>query len=464
VRRWAWAWLLFGAGIMLLALTFRPVIEGDGVGYYSYLHAVFVSHSLDFAHEYGAAIASHTPLYMPWVTDRTAAGRLTDYFPVGAAVLSAPAYLVALALHPSGEPQYGTPFVQAFSLASLFYGLAGLAISYGIAARVTMHRRSSLIGVLAGVFATPYFYYLLSDPSYSHTFSVFCVSAFLFAWWIGPPPTYRGWLVLGLLGGLMAMTRFQDGALMALVLIDWRRLRWPALALIPGAVIGFAPQLLVDQVQFGTWLPQRAPGQALNPIAGHYLGILFSSREGLLIWTPAALFAGLGVVFLRDRRLQLACALGFVLEVAVIGSAPDSPGAAFGSRRFLDLIPFAVLGFAALADRIGDQPSWAGAALLSAWNLALVANYEYLLPTGDPGYGRLTIGQLAAVPHIPRLFTKGSVVRDLILWSQAHTTFDPVAGSLTLLLEAAALAAAVAVGWRLWARPPHPGETLGRAR
>ena len=47
-------WILAAIALLLLALTFRPVVEGDGVGYYTYLHAAFVSHSLDFANEYAA--------------------------------------------------------------------------------------------------------------------------------------------------------------------------------------------------------------------------------------------------------------------------------------------------------------------------------------------------------------------------------------------------------------------------
>ena len=79
----------------------------------------------------------------------------------------------------------------------------------------------------------------------------------------------------------MAMTRFQDGVLVAIVLIDFKRLRWPALLLIPGVLIGFAPQLVVDQVQFGTWLPQRPFGQALDPLHGQYLDVLpFRAARG----------------------------------------------------------------------------------------------------------------------------------------------------------------------------------------
>jgi hypothetical protein len=452
-----WLWIVAAIAVLLLALTFRPVVEGDGVGYYIYLHAVFVSHSLDFANEYSAAIASHTPLYLPLVTTRTATGHLADFFPVGPALLSAPAYLIALALHGSGEPQYGSPFVEAFTLTSLLYGLVALAICYRLAAAVVLSRRAALVGVIGATLATPLVYYLLSDPSYSHTFSVFCVSAFLYAWWKGPPKTYRGWFGLGLLGGLMALTRFQDGLLVALVLIDFRRLRWPALLLIPGALIAFAPQLAIDQVQYGAWLPQRPPDQPLNLLHGNYFDVLFSSNNGLFVWTPVAVVAAAGFFFLHDRRIQLACAFAFLVELVIDGSIGDYGGAAFGARRLLDLFPFAVVGVAAVAARIGQRFDWATFGVFCAWNLILIANFDYVVNASpDRGFARLLLGQLAALPDIPKLFAKGAVVRDLLLWQQAHTRFDSVGGITLLVLEAASVAVAVAIATRY----PREGRTL----
>jgi hypothetical protein len=453
-----WRWILAFVAVLLLALTFRPVVEGDGVGYYTYLHAVFVSHSLDFANEYSAALASHTPLYVPLVTTRTATGHLADFFPVGPAILSAPAYLIALGLHSSGEPQYGSPFVEAFTLASLLYGLIALGLCYRLASAVVMNRRAALIGLVGATLATPLVYYLLTDPSYSHTFSVFCVSAFLYAWWKGPPRTYLGWFALGLLGGLMALTRFQDGLLVAIVLIDFRRLRWPALLLIPGALITFAPQLVVDQVQYGTWFPQRPPDQPLNLLHGNYFDVLFSSNNGLFVWTPAAIVAAAGFFFIRDRRLQLACALAFVVELIIDGSIGDYGGAAFGARRLLDLFPFAAVGLAAVAARIGPKFAWAGAAVLSAWNLALIASFVYVTGAArGGGYTGLLTAQLAAVPDIPKLFAKGAVVRDLLLWEHAHTRFDPVGGISLFVLEAACVAVALAVATRRPRESRSPG-------
>src|SRR2546430_2376895 len=115
-RSWVKPWAVAAATIALLAITFRPAVEGDGVGYYTFLHAALVTHGFDYRDEYAAAIASHTPLYLPWLTMTGARDQLTDRFPVGSAVLSAPAYLLALAIHPSREPQYRSPLVHVLNL------------------------------------------------------------------------------------------------------------------------------------------------------------------------------------------------------------------------------------------------------------------------------------------------------------------------------------------------------------
>jgi hypothetical protein len=155
---------------------------------------------------------------------------------------------------------------------------------------------------------------------------------------------------------------------------------------------------------------------------------------------------------MSDRRLKLAGAIAVVLEIMIIGAAPDDVGVAFGPRRFLDLIPFAVVGLAALAVRLGPKFDWPLVGIFCFWNLTLEANFEYVVGPGkDVGYTGLVLGQGPALSYLPRLFAKGAVVRDLLPWGQTHPRFDPVGGLSLLVLEAgsviAALAAAVRSRW-----------------
>jgi hypothetical protein len=437
--------------VLFLWTGFKPVVEGDGVGYYSWQHSLIVDHNLDFANEYQAAFAAHVTVNAEHLTTRTANGHLAEFFPLGPALLAAPAYLAALALAPSGRPLFGPPFTTAFVLASLLYGLLALAVAYRLALRLA-EPRAALLGVAAAALATPFAYYLPYEPSYSHTFSAFAVGLFLWAWWRGRDSrSLGGWLLLGFLGGLMALVRFQDGPLLAIALLDVRRAGWRVLLLLPGALLAFAPQLLADLYLFGTWLPQRPAGQDLQPLPGHYLEVLFSSWHGWVAWSPIVLVAAVGIAQLRRPAFQAAAAYAFLVELALNGAAPDWWGGyAFGARRFLDLTPFVVVGLAAVAGRLPNWLAWLAAAVFAGWNLLLVANLTYVIRADrDPGFGGLLVGQVSAVRHVPNLFAQGEVVRDLLLWPALGRPFAPAPGLSLAMLEAVCVVAAVVVAGNL---------------
>jgi hypothetical protein len=456
--RAAWApWALAGIAVIAIALTFKPVVENDGVGYFVYLHSVVVDHDLDLTDEYTAAAAAGVQVWPGLVGQRTPTGMVADYFPVGAAILSLPLYLAALALQPSGEPQFGPPFTQAFALASLLYGLLALALAYRLGLAITGSAWAAGLGAVAAALATPFVYYLLYEPSYSHTFSAFAVAAFLLAWWTRREQrSTAGWLGLGLLGGLMAAVRWQDGPLLAIALLDLPRARWRVLLLAPGALVAFAPQLWVDLVIFGTWLPVRPAGQELTPLSGHYLEVLFSSYHGLFVWSPILLAAAAGIALLREKAFAVAAGYAFILETAINGAAPDWWGGyTFGMRRFLDLVPFAAVGMAALAVRLGPKLAALGAAAFTAWNLVLVANLTYVIKVDrDPGFMGLVAGQWTALRFLPNLLAQGAVVRSLAVGPLVHQPLDPFGGAVLLVLIAAVVAASFSVALRPGAVAP----------
>lgn len=424
--------VLMGAAILLLVVGFRPVVQGDGTGYFSYLHSVVIDHDLDMSNEYAAAgpngvhVAGGTSPIIK-------TGLPPNQFPIGPALLSLPAYLIALLVRPSGQPMFGPPFTSAYTLASLLYGALALALCYRLARRTTDSTGAATGATIAITLATPLLFYLLYDPSYSHTFSAFMVSLFLYLWWTRRDGrTVSGWLLLGLVGGTMALVRWQDGPLMAMTLLDIRRAKWRLLLMAPGAVLAFSPQLVVDQVIFGKWLPGAA-SVAFDPLHGHYLQVLFSSWHGLFIWSPVLLAAVVGYWFVQDPVLKAAFALCFLIQLAIIG--PYSfwwGGASFGMRFFINLTPFFAIGLAALAKHLRPAVLWVGTGVLAAWNLLLMLNLTYVIRKDvDPGYLGLLVGQLRALPYLPHLL-QGYVVRALVVWPLLHTAPD-VPGAFALL-------------------------------
>lgn len=438
------AWLGLGAFVVLLALTFKPTIQNDGVGYFAYLHSVVVDHDLDFTNEYAAARAEGVSYYPPLLDRRTATGLLANYFPVGPALISSPAYLVTLAARPSGEPQFLPPFSVMISLVSLLLGLLALVLSYRLAAAVTKPE-AALAGVVGAGAAMSFIYYLLYEPSYSHTFSACAVAAFLYVWWRGRDNrTLVGWIALGLLGGAMGLIRYQDGPLLLIGLLDRPRRWWHLVAFFGAALVAFAPQLAVDGVLFGTWLPARPPGQDLQFFPGHYLEVLFSTHYGLFTWTPIAILAVAGLYFLPHRRLQLAFVYAFVVEVLIGGAAPDwFGGFSFGSRRFVSLMPFFAIGLAAMATRFRPRQIWAALTAFIAWNVVLITNLTFINPTGDPGWARLLTGQVKGLAYLPHLVSQGAAGRALLFWPVLHLHFDPIHGLAALLGEVGCVAIAL---------------------
>jgi len=442
-------WLVLAAFLALLALTFKPSIENDGIGYFSYLHSVVVDHDLEFTDEYAAVRAEGVAYYPLLIESRTSTNMLADYFPVGPALISSPGYLAALAARPSGEPQFGAPFSVVVSLVSLLAGLLALVLSYRLATAIT-GPQASQVGVVGAAAATPFVYYLLYEPSYSHTFSACAVAAFLYVWWWRRDRRSAwGWLALGILGGLMGLIRFQDGPLLLIGLLDRPRRWWHLMVFFAGVLIAFAPQLPVDRVLFGSLLPARPTGQDLQFFPGHYLEVLFSSFHGLFSWTPITLLAVAGFWFVKDRRLQLAFLYAFVIEVIIGGAAPDwFGGYSFGMRRFVSLTPFFAIGLAALAQKFSARVQWATITAFVVWNLVLMANFTYVIKvTGDPGFGMVLSGQVHAVAFLPHLISQGAVGRALVFWPFLHVRFDPVYGLAVLIGEAVCLVLA-AVGWR----------------
>jgi hypothetical protein len=460
--------LVVAGAVLVVFLAFKPVVQGDGVGYFSYLHTILVDRDLDLSDEYAAARAAGVNLWPDLIETRTANGRLADFFPIGPALVASPAYALGVVVNQGPEPQYALPLRAAFTLASLLCGLLGAGLACRLALRLTGSGWASGLGGVAALVCTPLLYYLLYEPSYSHPFSFFTVSAFLLLWWAGRGDggggrSLGGWLALGLLGGVMALVRWQDGPLLAIALLDLPRARWRVLLLAPAALLAFTPQLWVDQTLFDGWLPARPAGQDLDPLHGHYLQVLFSSYHGLFVWSPVALAAAAGTALLRERAWQVAAVYALVVETALNGAAPDWWGGfAFGARRFSDLAPFMAVGVAALALRLGRRPAWFGLGALAAWNVVEMANLTYVMRGDhDPGYLGLVRGQLQALRYLPNLLVQGESARDLVLAPVLGRPFQVGAGLGLLLAEA------VVVGLGLMAWPgvkrKEPHEGIGRA-
>lgn len=347
------------------------VIDGDALGYYAWLRSVAFDGDIDFSNDYrllDAGFAEDSPELTPLAT-----GLVPNKWPPGSAILWAPLFLaigaVVALLNLLGAqiPFDGLslPFKISAGVAGIAYAAAGAWLCYDLARRV-YPAASAFWATITLWLGGSLLYYSLVSPTYSHATSLFAVALFTHTWYrTRDRGNLRRFALLGGLAGLAGLVRSQDLIILIIpgleLLHGIRERRWSLalasarlLVLCVACAATFAPQLWVWQTIYGTLLLNpHTPGGS----SGYFLWTqpailetLFSTRQGLIAWSPIVLFAAVGIAWLfrHDRLLAWATAVTLLIALYVNAAAiPWWAGASFGGRRFISYLPFLVLGLTA---------------------------------------------------------------------------------------------------------------------
>jgi hypothetical protein len=419
-RRWdGGALVLLLTFVALLPLFTPRLYATDSVQYYVYLRSLFFDGDLDFSNDYArfnqlnpdAGIQrglldpdKHEPL----------TGRPLNVAPIGSALLWTPVFLLAhggvLLAQQLGSPVtadgFSPPYIWAVCLASALYGLLGILLCYRIARRYAS-ARAATAATLGCWLASPLVFYMYVSPPWSHTAGLFATALFIWYWLdSGPQRTLRQWLLLGVIGGLMVLTREQLGLFLLLPAVealaqyiaDLRLGRWAAIGRRLGGhmlfllalALTWLPQLFAYHAVNGRWGPSRIVAQKFDVRSPHALATLIDVgpspvtglplAHGALLWTPIWALGLLGLLLLLRRQgwLALLLLLTFAAQVWINGSFLTwHLSGAFGFRRLIEATPLFVLGVAALIDGVRLPRSvWAliGAALI-IWNVGLIGQW-----------------------------------------------------------------------------------------
>jgi hypothetical protein len=422
-------------------------LHADAPYYYVYLPSLVLDGDLDFRDEY-----RETKNWYRFGTTPT--GRAGNVFGIGPAIMQAPLFVVAHgAAIANGDRRDGFSAweVRSFTWSALPLSLAAVWLAYRVARRRVTTAAPALIGALAAFLAGPVVYYAVHQPGYAHPHAAFWV-AFLVERWDASfrdrgPRSLATWLGLGALLGAAALARPQLatwGLLLVPAVVDdlrrrsalpgwrWRLpLRWAAGAAL--ALVVLAPQLAAWKVLYGAYyaVPQ-GPG-FMRWDAPCWTEVLFSSRNGLLPWSPAyLLFAiGLALAIPRAPRLAIGLGAGVLAQAIVSGAAWDWwAGGSFGGRRFDSAYVAFAIGAAALvalmtrsiaAARGGWRSRIAGAAAVgvaAVLALAIAANL-HLAARISVTSARITGGEPA--PDVLRASLRGPHGRVAALLSSVAT-------------------------------------------
>jgi hypothetical protein len=390
----------------------RPrIVRGDAVHYYVYTRSLVFDRDLDFENDYKGLYSldfsvEPPPAGFTFEFGRTPTGLVRNYMAIGTPLTWLPLYLGvsgAVAAWDWAGGRYpldgfGLVFQIVPAISGLIAGGLGLWFSF-LLCKEFASKRSALAGTLCVFAGTSYLYYMLVAPSYSHAVSA-CVSSGFFLFWWRTRHRTNAWryVWLGVIGGILALVRWQDGLALSVALFDlvaqgrllptWRKraaFGSSRLALVGlSSLAVFTPQMIAWYVLYGQLftIPQgsdfmRWSAPAIGPV-------LVSPFRGLFSWTPIAAAGLLGIPWMwrLSRRLTVTAAFFFLASIYVNAAVVDWwAGEAFGARRFLSCFPMMALGATVLIAGSGGlrRAARVAVAALVCANLLLLLHYELFM-------------------------------------------------------------------------------------
>ena len=394
---------LFVVGVAL-QLQLGARLQSDGFYYYAYLRSLAFDRDVNFMNDYRQLGLGDKPhLFEP----TTPTGYAHSAWTVGPAIVWSPffagGHIVARQLA-TRDPRVTAdgisfPYRQAVCIAGLFYGLLGCWFTYRLVALFFAGKIAALAVTLA-VTGSFMLWYLVKEPSMTHAPSMAGAAGLAWFWAATRERrTLRQWALLGLIAGFITLIRWQNALFALLPLTEAVVLLWRAsragdqvtlratviggVAFTIAAVIAFVPQMLAWKAIYGSFLAVSPVGPQIRFWDAHVVDVLWSSRNGLLSWSPVLYFGAIGLAFLAWRRPAIG--IPSIIAVAAMvffnASIQDWWGSdGFGGRRFDGTIPLFALGIAAVVERASVwahrhplRVVAAGGALLALWNLAMMS-------------------------------------------------------------------------------------------
>lgn len=440
-RRRRYYLLLTGFFFASLPLI-NPWVRGDGIGYYAYVRAPLIEHSLDFTRDYQHSNSRYLASRLdangqPKREFLTPTRHLDNHFAIGPAILWAPffgiAHLSVLAANALGwniaTDGYSFPYRYLTAFATCLYGFLSVLLSFQFSSRyVSPHLAFGAALTVWGASSLPVYMYF--NPFWSHAHSAFVVALFICYWdSTRSNRSRKQWLLLGLLAGLMTDVYYPTIIAVSVVLIESVTRVWQfsqsreaknhgrdelmnqflfaasfAISLLPT----FASKYLVYGNPLESGYPHLRSWLWTSP---QFLNVLFSSNHGLLVWTPVVFISliGLGMAAARLPLIGGSLLLCFLSFYTLISFYPDWAGiSSFGNRFFISMTIIIVFGLAFLYQCLALKLRYRMALLtiaiastfLVAWNAGLIFQWGlHFMPVRGPVPMAKVIGnQFSVVP------------------------------------------------------------------
>jgi hypothetical protein len=344
--------------------TYNPYVPGDyhsslyadPAGYHVYLPGIFkgwfmgkMPSGADSVCGYGFTVNGQ--------------GKIISKYPYGVSFLQMPFYLGGMAyakITGTTFNGYGEFNLLLVDIAGIFYSVLGLFFLY-----VYLKRYCSciisVVTLLGLLFGTNVYFYTVTSAGYSHVYSFFLFSFFLYLcdrFFLNPSKTKI--VLLGAVISLILLVRPFNILLIPLVLFvgsgSWKevlsKIKYfcsPGVLFLLLAVglLFFLPQLIYWKWAYGTFLPDTYGEEGFSNLASPMVkAFLFAPRNGLILYSPlyGILFIFLLIYAAIDKFRGIAT-LVIVLLMIYLSSSwyTYAMGCGFGARNFVEYSTLLVL-------------------------------------------------------------------------------------------------------------------------
>jgi hypothetical protein len=336
------------------------IIESDGKGYYAYLPAVFIYHDLNYRFYYKIERETYynPNLYFHYL--RAHNNSTVNKYYVGTAICLMPFFLIGhtitqfTELPADGYSYYYTLMVH---LGALFYLLLALFGLRKLLRTFTIDEKTIAWVLIAIVFGTNLFYYVVTEFAMSHVYSFTAITWFSFTirkYFLSMEHKYL--LYSALLLGIITLIR----PINILIVLSL-----PFLADSPGQLISglkniltkswvsilaaisflfiIAIQLIIYKLSTGQFLIYSYKEEGFNFMNPQIWNFLFSYKKGMFVYTPLLLLSLVGYIYMfRDNRYRFYSLLGFLFTLIYVFSSWHMwyYGGSFSQRVMVEFYAF----------------------------------------------------------------------------------------------------------------------------
>jgi hypothetical protein len=301
-------------------MRWNPIIQAEGLGYYSYLPATFIYQ--DFSWKFGESLGAQyydRDIRYDFVNEIN--GRnLNKYYP-GEALLLLPFFLLAhlfAILGLSSADGYSIVYQYGVGIGSIFYSLTGLYYTYKTLLGLNVKEIPAFLSITSIYLGTNLYYNTVCVPSQSHVYSFAAIAAscYYFMFFLrGKVHILRSFVLAVLLLSIAIIIR-PVAALAVLVIPAFspsfnalftrinQLIKQPRF-LIYSTIAFCIPVLLLMSIwyiQSGDWVVYAYKGEHFYFSQPNIFNILFSFRKGWITYHPLVLISFLGLVFLLLNR------------------------------------------------------------------------------------------------------------------------------------------------------------------